>query len=81
MFLLYVFHVYLCSMKSTMKELEEIAKKALLRQRELENCIVVLKKEVSSLRERLARYEKPIKDSQNSSIPPSTGKRRGSTKW
>jgi uncharacterized small protein (DUF1192 family) len=58
-------------MKETVKDIEEVVKTVLFRIKELNRRVSVLEAENAALRARLSRYEKPVKDSHNSSIPPS----------
>ena len=58
-------------MKKIVKDIEEVVKTALFRIKELSRRVLALEAENAELRERLARYEKPVKNSHNSSIPPS----------
>jgi len=58
-------------MKSNIKDIEEVVKTVMFRNRELSKRVTELEAEVSELRVRLSRYEKPVKNSHNSSIPPS----------
>ena len=58
-------------MKETVIDIEEVIKTVLFRNRELSLRVSALEAENADLRERLLRYERPAKDSHNSSIPPS----------
>jgi transposase len=72
-------------MKESVKNMEAIVREVLFRNRELVNRVselaaekkklaaekAALEVEVKELRGRLSRYEKPVKDSHNSSTPPS----------
>jgi transposase len=58
-------------MKETVSDIEEVVKTVLFRNRELSKRVSELEAENAELRERLSRYEKPEKDSHNSSTPPS----------
>ena len=65
-------------MQETIRDIEEVVKVVLFRNKELNRRVSALEAEVTefkaknaTLRERLSRYEKPVKDSHNSSIPPS----------
>jgi len=57
-------------MKTIVKSIEKIVQTVLFRNRELSRRVAELEAEVEELRERLSRYQKPVKDSHNSSIPP-----------
>ena len=57
-------------MKETVTDIEEVVKTVLFRNKELSLRVSALEAENAELRERLSRYEKPAKDSHNSSIPP-----------
>jgi len=57
-------------MKEIIKDIEEVVKTVMFRNRELSCRVSALETENAQLRERLSRYEKPAKDSHNSSIPP-----------
>ena len=58
-------------MKEKVKDIEEVIKVVLFRNKELSNRVSSLEAENAELRARLLQYEKPEKDSHNSSIPPS----------
>jgi len=72
-------------MIETIKDIEEVVKTVLFRSRELSKRIAeleaqkaaleaqnaALEAEAAELRTRLSRFEKPVKDSHNSSTPPS----------
>jgi len=57
--------------KKVVTDIEEAVKTVLFHNRELTKRVSELESENAELRERLSRYEKPVKASHNSSIPPS----------
>jgi transposase len=57
-------------MKETVIDIEEVVKTVLFRNIELSKRVSELEAENAELRERLSHYEKPEKDSHNSSTPP-----------
>jgi len=57
-------------MQETVRDIEEVVRTVLFRNRELSRRVSELEAEVIELRKRLLCYEQPVKDSHNSSIPP-----------